>query len=147
MTTDQTDPASTIDEQITSSDYVAAYQFGYSAGSLYATKNPHSTDPNFARFARWRRANREKLTPDSLRQMSAALREKPDITQPEAETWLLSFAAFIPPTHDLQAVLHFIDGWYWGVRQTREHARQAKIQAEVARRRQEEAEEVTGLTL
>jgi hypothetical protein len=131
---------STCDNVLTAADPDFAYRFGMMAGTSYAAQNPSFSDPAFSRFAYWRRDNRERLTFDSLRQMGAAFLDKPKITEPEALTWLRSYASFLPDSHDLEAVLYFCDGWYWATRNSREAIRQKQINAQVAKRRQEEAE-------
>ena|SRR6185369_10077273 len=66
--------------------------------------------------------------------------DQPQTSRADAEAYLLSYAPFIRDRHDLEAVLHFRDGWYWGMKNSRQHARQVQIDAMVAKRRQEEAE-------
>ena len=130
-------PESTCATAISAADPIANYPFGYTAGSLYAAKNPSILDSGFKRFAHWRRDNREKLSTDSLRQAVAAFLDRSEIPQPDAEAWLLSFSAFIPPADDLEAVLHFLDAFYWSVRNSREQVRQSQIRAEVLRQQRE----------
>src|SRR5204862_8038156 len=104
----------TCDDLLTAAEPLVAYQFGLSAGNLWAIQPTQLQ--TFDDFLRWWGSNRESFTADSLRQAAAKLSRQPSITQQAAAGWLLSFASMLPSSTDMEAVGMFLDGWRWGAK-------------------------------